>query len=105
MNFNGTYSWNKVNLPQGNIITHEVTSYVNYAFTTRLNFSLFAQYNSLEEIMNYNIRLHWIPEIGSDFYFVYNIGYEEPIKQIEYLKPQTTSAVMKFVYRIVFKNK
>lgn len=102
LNLNGTYSWNMVDLPQGNIITHEFTSYVNYAFTTKLNFSLFAQYNSLEEIMNYNVRLHWIPEIGSDFYFVYNIGYEEPIKQIDYLKPQMTSAVMKFVYRLVF---
>ncbi len=102
LNFNGNYTWNIVDLPQGDFITHEIAAYVNYAFTTRLNFSLFGQYNSLDEIMIYNIRLHWIPKIGSDFYFVYNIGYDEPIKQIEYIKPTTTSAVVKLIYRITF---
>jgi len=102
LNVSADYSWNDVKLPQGNIVTHEMASYINYAFTTKLNFSLFGQYNSLNELMIYNIRLHWIPKIGSDFYFVYNIGYEEPIKQIEYLKPQTTSAVVKLIYRITF---
>jgi hypothetical protein len=52
--------------------------------------------------MIYNIRLHWIPKIGSDFYFVYNIGYDEPVKQIEVLKPAMTSAVAKLIYRITF---
>lgn len=102
LNLNGSYTYNTVNLPQGKINTHEISSYINYAFTTKLNFSLFGQYNSLDEIMIYNIRLHWIPKIGSDFYFVYNIGYNDPIKQIDFLKPQTTSAVTKFVYRITF---
>jgi len=52
--------------------------------------------------MIYNVRLHWIPKVGSDFYFVYNIGYEEPVKQIDYLKPTTTDAVVKLIYRITF---
>ena len=63
---------------------------------------LFGQYNSLDEIMIYNIRLHWIPKIGSDLYFVYNIGYDEPLKQIEFLKPKTMSAIAKLTYRITF---
>lgn len=102
LNFDGSYTYNYLRLPQGNLVTHEASSYINYAFTTKLNFSLFAQYNSLDEILISNIRLHWIPKIGSDLYLVYNIGYEEPIKQIEFLKPQTASAVTKFVYRITF---
>ncbi len=97
-----TYSRNWISMPQENIVTNEVGSFWDIAFTTRLNVSLFAQYNDLDEIMIYNIRLHWIPKIGSDFYFVYNIGYEEPIKQIDYLKPTTTDAVMKLIYRITF---
>ena len=101
-NIQQEYTYNYVDLPQGLVVTHEVASYLNYAFTTKLNLSVFAQYNSLEEIMLYNIRLHWIPKIGSDFYFVYNIGYNEPIHQIEYLKPQTTTGVVKLVYRITF---
>lgn len=102
INLNCNYTWNQVKLPEGNFITTEVATYFNYAFTTKLNFSLFGQYNSLDEIMIYNIRLHWIPKIGSDLYFVYNIGYDEPLKQIEFLKPQTMSAIAKLTYRITF---
>ena len=102
LNVTGVYSGNWVYLPQGNVFTNEITSNLNYAFTTKLNFSLFAQFNDLDEVMIYNVRLHWIPKIGSDFYFVYNIGYEEPIKQIDYLKPTTTDAVVKLIYRITF---
>jgi hypothetical protein len=102
MNLTGEYTWNKVDLPEGSFTTHEIAAYLNYAFTTKLNFSVFGQYNSLDEIMLYNIKLHWIPKIGSDFYFVYNIGYDEPVKQIEYLKPVTTSVVGKMIYRITF---
>ena len=102
LNISEEYIWNNVDLPDGNISTHELASYINYAFTTKLNFSLFGQFNTLDELMIYNIRMHWIPKIGQDLYFVYNIGYQEPIRQIDYLKPTTTSAVVKFIYRITF---
>ena len=102
LNLNANYTLNIVSLPEADITTNEIAFYLNYAFTTKLNFSLFSQYNDLDEVMIYNMRLHWIPKVGSDLYLVYNIGYEEPIKQIEYLKPQTTDAVVKLVYRFVF---
>jgi len=102
LNLNGNYTVNFVEFPTENITTNEIALYLNYAFTTKLNVSLFSQFNDLEQIMIYNFRLHWIPQIGSDLYFVYNIGYIEPIKQIDYLKPQTTDAVVKLVYRFVF---
>ena len=101
-NINGEYTLNRVVFPEGNVTTNEIAMYLNYAFTTKLNFSLFSQYNDLDEVMIYNFRLHWIPKVGSDFYFVYNMGYEGSIKQIEILKPQTTDAAMKLVYRFVF---
>ncbi len=102
LNFNTNYSLNLVDLPEGKIVTHELAVYINYAFTTKLNVSLFSQYNSLDAIMIYNFRLHWIPKVGSDLYFVYNIGYDEPLKQIDFLKPQTTDAALKLVYRFEF---
>lgn len=102
ININTEYTLNKVDLLQGSVTTNEVAFYFNYAFTTKLNFSLFSQYNDLDQVMLYNFRFHWIPKIGSDLYIVYNIGYNEPIKQIEYLKPQTTDAAIKLVYRFVF---
>ena len=101
-NINGNYIYNLVALPDGDIATNELALYLNYAFTTRLNLSLFSQFNDLDQVMIYNFRLHWIPKVGSDLYFVYNIGYEDPIKQIEYLKPHTTDAAAKLVYRFVF---
>jgi hypothetical protein len=101
-NINGEYTLNRVVFPEGRVITNELAMYLNYAFTTKINFSLFSQYNDLDEVMIYNFRLHWIPKVGSDFYFVYNMGYEGNIKQIEILKPQTTDAAMKLVYRFVF---
>ncbi len=102
LNLNSEYSVNFVKLPQSDVITNEISLYLNYAFTTKINFSLFGQYNDLDQVMLYNFRLHWIPKVGSDFYLVYNIGYEEQIKEIEFLKPQTTNAAVKLVYRFVF---
>ncbi len=102
INLTQDYTYNYVTLPTGNVTTHELASYINFAFTTKLNLSVFGQYNSLENIMIYNFRLHWIPKIGQDFYFVVTSGYNEPIKQVDLLKPQTTAAVGKLVYRITF---
>jgi hypothetical protein len=102
INIIAAYTLNRVGFSEGDVITNEVAMYLNYAFTTKLNLSLFSQYNDLDEVMIYNLRLHWIPKVGSDFYFVYNMGYKGNIKQIEILKPQTTDAAMKLVYRFVF---
>jgi len=102
LNLTESYSLNLIHLPQGKVATQEITSYLNYTFTPNLNLSLFAQFNSLDEIMFYNFRLHWIPKVGSDLYFVYNIGYNDPLKRIDFLKPQTSDAVVKLVYRFIF---
>ncbi len=102
INLRQDYTLNYVMLPTGNVATHEFATYLNFAFTTKLNISTFVQYNSLENIFIYNIRLHWIPKIGSDFYFVITSGYDQPIHRIEWLKPQTTATVAKLVYRITF---
>ena len=102
LNFNGAYTFNIVDFPDGSITTNEIALYLNYAFTTKLNISLFSQFNDLDEVMIYNLRLHWIPKVGSDLYVVYNIGYYEQIKEIDYLKPTTTDAAVKLVYRFVF---
>ncbi len=101
-NINTNYTFNKVHLPQGDVSTHELASYINYAFNTRLNISFFGQWNSLENVMLYNFRLHWIPKIGSDIYLVYNTNYDEPIKQVELLKPETSAGILKLVWRFTF---
>jgi len=101
-NINASYTYNKVTLPEGDVSTHEVASYINYAFNTRLNISFFGQWNSLENVMLYNFRLHWIPKIGSDIYLVFNTNYDEPIKQVEILKPESSAGIVKLVWRFTF---
>lgn len=101
-NINVSYTFNKVLLPQGNVNTNELASYINYAFNTKLNISFFGQWNSLENVMLYNFRLHWIPKIGSDIYLVFNTNYDEPIKQVELLKPETSAGILKLVWRFTF---
>lgn len=101
-NINVSYTFNKVLLPQGNVNTNELASYINYAFNTKINISFFGQWNSLENVMLYNFRLHWIPKIGSDIYLVFNTNYDEPIKQVELLKPETSAGILKLVWRFTF---
>lgn len=101
-NINANYTLNKVVLPSNTIFTNELATYFNYAFTTKLNISFFGQWNSLDDVLLFNFRLHWLPKIGSDMYLVYNTNYDEPIKQVEILKPATSTGIVKLVWRFTF---
>ncbi|NTV19421.1 MAG: hypothetical protein HGA83_08330, partial [Bacteroidales bacterium] len=59
----------------------------------------FTQWNSEEDILGFNFRLHWIPKIGSDFYFVINQNYGE---RLPYRRVQQTNAAAKLVWRFAF---
>jgi len=100
-NMTTNYTYNFVRLPLENVITNELAQYFNFAFTTKLDLSAFIQWNSLNDIVFGNIRLHWIPKIGTDFYFVYNRGYDQ-VKQIDLLKPNVSSGVGKLIWRFTF---
>jgi hypothetical protein len=97
INFSLDYTYNDIKLPVGNLFTTELSGRVRYSFTNRLNVSLFTQWNSEEKFIGYNFRLHWIPKIGSDFYFVINQNYHD---KISYKGLQQTNAVAKLVWRI-----
>ncbi len=101
-NINANYILNVVSLPEGDITTHELANYINYAFNTKLNITFFGQWNSLEDVLLFNFRLHWIPVVGSDIYLVYNTNYNEPVKQVELLKPETSAGILKLVWRFTF---
>jgi Domain of unknown function (DUF5916) len=101
INLSTDYSYNIINLPRINVITHQLDEYVNYALSTKLDVSLFAQWNTLEDVMLYNFRLHWIPKIGSDFYFVYNRGYEG-LNGFRLSHPAINSGAAKLVWRFAF---
>ena len=45
------------------------------ALTTRTDFSSFVQLNNESQRLDFNLRFHWIPQIGDDVYLVWNSGY------------------------------
>jgi hypothetical protein len=100
-NLNTNYTYNRVSLPNANVATNELAQYINYAFTTKLDMSLFVQWNSLDDILFGNFRLHWIPNIGSDLYVVYNWGYNK-LDNLKLGEPDISSGVAKLVWRFTF---
>lgn len=68
----GDYTRNQISLAGGAFTTHEVGGRIKYAFSTLLDASVFGQWNSEDQVISLNFRVHWIPEIGSDVYLVYN---------------------------------
>lgn len=90
------YSRNDIALTAGNFTTREIGGRVRYAFSTRLNTSVFAQWNNEDERINLNFRLHWIPEIGSDVYLVYNQLYDT----IDRTRPARATVLAKVAYRL-----
>lgn len=101
VNFRTDYTRNRIRLPQGQLTTHELAEYITYAFSPRLDVSSFVQWNSLDDLLLGNFRLHWIPNIGSDLYVVYNRGYEN-LQHFRFLRPQNTTGAAKLVWRLTF---
>ncbi|MEJ7739501.1 MAG: hypothetical protein WKF97_18920 [Chitinophagaceae bacterium] len=50
LNFKTDYTLNKVKLLQGRVTTNELTQYVNYAFSPRIDIAAFVQWNSLDYV-------------------------------------------------------
>jgi hypothetical protein len=100
-NLRTDYTYNFITLPGANVRANELAQYLNYAFTTKIDISLFEQWNSLDDVMFFNFRLHWIPKIGSDLYVVYNRGYNQ-LTKLDLLKPETSTGVAKLVWRFAF---
>lgn len=76
-------------------------STIRYAFTNKLDVSILTQYDSQVDQLLSNFNFHWIPKIGSDFYFVWNNGYT-PLTRANYLKPEINNGAFKFVWRVTF---
>jgi len=57
--------------------------------------------NSLDDLLLGNFRLHWIPNIGSRLYVVYNGGYNKP-DQLTFKQPDISSGAAKLVWRFTF---
>lgn len=70
-----TLSRSRVTLPSGRFTATLVTGRIEYAINTRTSFLGFAQYDNENQRMDFNLRFHWIPQIGDDLFVVWNSGY------------------------------
>ncbi len=92
------FTWNDIRLREGNFQTQEWGSRIRYAFSTRLDARAFVQWNNEDQELNVNFRLHWIPNLGSHFYLVYNhlLGTENRMFQTE---NQTLILKLNYLFR------
>jgi hypothetical protein len=62
-------------LPAGGFTALLASGRIEYDFNTRTNFLGFVQYNNDAQRADFNLRFHWIPQIGDDVFLVWNSGY------------------------------
>lgn len=94
------YTRNYITLPNGSFTTHEVSSKIIYNYSTTLSSSLYAQWNNDDNELNFNFRIHWIPSLGSEVYFVYNELFDTVPNVI---KPEVMVLQVKAVYYLPIK--
>lgn len=100
-NLSTNYTYNGIRLPEGKVRIHQLAQYFNVAFNPRLDLAMFVQWNSLDDVLFGNFRLHWIPNIGSDLYIVYNRGYSK-LDQLKIRNPDISSGAAKLIWRFAF---
>src|SRR5467141_3326220 len=62
-------------LPGGGFTALLAAGRIEYDFNTRTSFLGFVQYNNDAQRADFNLRFHWIPQIGDDVFVVWNSGY------------------------------
>ena len=71
----GALSRTAARLPAGGFTALLASSRIEYDFNTRTSFLGFVQYNNDAQRADFNLRFHWIPQIGDDVFVVWNSGY------------------------------
>ncbi|HTM33326.1 MAG TPA: DUF5916 domain-containing protein [Vicinamibacterales bacterium] len=66
------YSWNNVNLPQGDFETNLVRTRVSYSFNPRVFTQALVQYNDRADVWSMNLRFGWLQAANTGLFVVYN---------------------------------
>ena len=67
-----SYSYNRVDLPEGQFTTQLVRTRTTYTVTPLMFVSALVQYNSSNDSLSTNLRLRWEYSPGSELFVVYN---------------------------------
>ncbi len=98
-----------VRLPAGSFTALQLGARLDYAFTTRSDFLLYAQYDNEDRRAGFDLRFHWIPRIGDDVFVVWNSSYTtDPAARYRFPNPSTLARplngalIVKVVHRLAF---
>ena len=83
-----SYSYNRVDLPEGLFTTHLVRTRTTYTMTPLMFVSALVQYNSSSDSLSTNLRLRWEYAPGSELFIVYNED-----RDTDSLMPDRVSAI------------
>jgi len=91
-------TFNRLDISSQTFDTKEYGVRLNTNFTTRLASHAFIQWNNQSKLANLNLRIHYIPKIGSDIYIVYNHLFDG----IRDYRTSYETAVTKITYQFTF---
>jgi hypothetical protein len=92
-------TYNRLKLGADELETKEYGIRATTNFSTRLAARTFLQWNNQSELVNLNFRVHYIPRIGSDLYFVYNHQWKDSLTGY---RTFYNTAVAKIDYQFTF---
>jgi len=88
-----------VTLPAARFIANTVRLRGDYAFSPRLNATLFAQWDNQSSRASTNARVRWTVKPGSDLFVVWNSGWPTGLdRPIAWTRPARGGLVAKYVY-------
>ncbi len=96
MNFSMDFTKNWIDHADKLFQIEEFGSSLEVSFNPKLYTTLYAQWNNEMNMVIMNFRLHWIPVVGSDFYFVINQNFGTENK----ITLKNTAILSKFVWRL-----
>ena len=70
------YQFNRVTLPDESFNANVFGARISYSFSTFLFTKLFAQWNSVDDVVSTNFLINYIYRPGSDFFLVFNQTYD-----------------------------
>jgi len=73
---NMNYSYQDIELPQGDFIVRLVSANVNYAFDSKWSWVNLIQYDNFSDSVGINSRLRWNPQAGEDLFVVINYNFD-----------------------------
>jgi len=93
------YTRNRIVLPNARpYVTNVLSTRVSYSFSPELFVKSFVQYNDATRTASLNLLLWYIYRPGSDFYIVYNQGWETDVPGPRDVRPRSRSVAVKMTY-------